>query len=168
MIEISAMNIKLDDLTGPEIAKLLGEHLNDLSAKSPACSMHALNLEALRKPNITFWSVWEGNELLGCGALKELDATHGEVKSMRTVAKHLRKGVASRVVEHIISEAKQRGYRRLSLETGAGPAFCAAHGLYTKHGFTRCGPFADYKPDPNSVFFTMELSPQKSPALMQG
>lgn len=157
MIEISAMTIKLDDLTGPEVAKLLGEHLTDLSAKSAACSMHALNLEALRKPNITFWSVWDGGELLGCGALKELAATHGEVKSMRTVASYLRRGVASRVVEHIISEAKLRGYRRLSLETGAGPAFHAAHALYIKHGFQRCGPFADYKPDPNSFFFTMEL-----------
>lgn len=151
------MQIKLDDLTGPEIAKLLSEHLKDLSSKSDPCSMHALNLDALRKPNISFWSVWDGGELVGCGALKEIDATHGEVKSMRTVARHLRRGVASRVLEHIISEARARKYKRLSLETGAGPAFHAAHGLYTKFGFKRCGPFADYRPDPNSYFFTIDL-----------
>lgn len=119
--------------------------------------MHALNLDALRKPEITFWSVWEGADLVGCGALKELDAQHAEIKSMRTASAHLRKGVASQVLQHIITEAKRRNYRRLSLETGSGLPFEPARSLYAKFGFKNCGPFASYGDDPNSVFMTMEL-----------
>jgi putative acetyltransferase len=119
--------------------------------------MHALNLDELRKPDITFWSVWQGQTIVGCGALKELDDRHGEIKSMRTAAAHVRKGVASRILEHIISEAKRRGYRRLSLETGALPYFKPAQSLYRKFGFTNCAPFADYAEDPNSVFMAREL-----------
>jgi putative acetyltransferase len=151
------MKIKTDDLTGHEIAKLLQEHLQNLSTLSPPESMHALNLDGLRQPNITFWSVWDGEELLGCGALKELDPQHAEIKSMRTARPHLRKGVASALLQHIINEAKNRSYRRLSLETGAGEPFKPAHTLYTKFGFKACGPFADYVVDPNSVFMTMQL-----------
>lgn len=157
------MHIKLDDLTGPEIQDLLRHHLSHLSAISPPCSMHALNLEALRQPNITFWSVWsdqpsESAQLLGCGALKQLDRSHAEVKSMRTVPAHLRKGVATHLLTHIIAEARRRNYRRLSLETGNGVLFLPAQRLYAKFGFRSCGPFADYREDPNSVFMTMELS----------
>ncbi|HEX7861299.1 MAG TPA: GNAT family N-acetyltransferase [Verrucomicrobiae bacterium] len=152
------MKIKVDDLSGWQIQDLLRFHISHLSAISDPCSMHALNLDALRKPNITFWSVWsDAGELMGCGALKELDAQHAEVKSMRTAPAHLRKGVASHLLDHIINEAKRRHYRRLSLETGASELFVAAHGLYSKFGFQRCGPFGDYKEDLNSFFFTREL-----------
>ena len=152
------MRIKLDDLSGPEIQDLLRFHVTSLSAISEPCSMHALNLDALRKPNITFWSVWsDAGDLMGCGALKELDAQHAEIKSMRTTPTHLRKGVAAKLLDHIINEARRRNYRRLSLETGASELFNAAHRLYSKFGFQRCGPFADYKEDPNSLFFTRDL-----------
>jgi putative acetyltransferase len=123
----------------------------------PPESRHALNLDGLRKPDITFWSVWQGHELAGCGALKQLDAEHGEVKSMRTAKAHLRQGVAGMLLERIISEAKRRGYRRLSLETGSMPYFEPARRLYRKFGFTICPPFAGYFEDPNSVFMTKEL-----------
>jgi len=151
------VEIRLDDLTGTEIAELLKEHLENMAQNSPAESMHALNLEELRKPEITFWTVWTGTELMGCGALKELDPEHGEIKSMRTVAAHRRKGVASRLLEHILNEAKRRSYKRVSLETGSMDAFAPAHRLYVSYGFKLCGPFADYIEDPNSVFMTKEL-----------
>ena len=151
------MEIKNDDLTGPEITELLLEHLENMAENSPPESMHALSLEELRKPDITFWSVWNGGELLGCGALKELDLQHGEIKSMRTASKHRRKGVAARMVEHILEKARRRNYRRVSLETGSMDAFIPARTLYAKFGFEECGPFADYVEDPNSVFMTKEL-----------
>ncbi|MFP5105927.1 GNAT family N-acetyltransferase [Neobacillus sp. C211] len=151
------MDIKIDNLTGEKVAELVGEHLHGMTLNSPPESIHALNLEQLRKPEITFWSAWEGSELLGCGALKELDGQHGEIKSMRTSSSHLRKGVAKRMLKHIIEEAKQRGYRRLSLETGSMDAFEPARRLYASFGFQFCMPFADYMGDPNSVFMTMEL-----------
>src|SRR5512144_2784254 len=117
------MEIRTDDLSGPEIAALLNEHLASMYLHSPPESVHALPIEKLRSPDITFWSVWEDGELLGCGALKQLDPFHGEIKSMRTVARHLRKGVGRVVLDHIIKEAKRRGYQRLSLETGSMAAF---------------------------------------------
>ena len=149
--------IKEDDLRGSEIAALLGEHLRSLAAVTPEGSMHALDIDKLRAPHVTFWSVWDGAQLVGCGALKELDPWHGEVKSMRTAATHLRKGVGSQMLDHLIFEARLRGYRRLSLETGAGPYFTPAHNLYQKFGFLPCGPFGSYKEDSNSRFFTREL-----------
>lgn len=151
------MEIKLDDLTGTDVAKLIGEHLHNMTLNSPPESIHALNLDQLQKPEITFWSAWGGKELLGCGALKELDHQHGEVKSMRTSSSHLRKGVAKWMLQHIIEEAKQRGYNRLSLETGSMDAFEPARRLYASFGFHYCQPFSDYTEDPNSVFMTMEL-----------
>ena len=151
------ITIKQDDLTGPEIAELLAEHLRTLFEVTPPKSRHALDLEKLRGPDITFWSAWAGGEVVGCAALKELDACHGEVKSMRTAKAHLRKGIASALLEHVISEARRRGYRRLSLETGAMPYFEPAHALYRKFGFRPCGPFNGYVEDPNSVFMTQEL-----------
>ena len=119
--------------------------------------MHALDLAALRKPGITFWSAWDGAELLGCGALKELAPGHGEIKSMRTATPHLRKGVAAAILHHILEEAGRRSYRRLSLETGSGDAFAPALSLYARFGFQPCDPFADYVLDPHSVFMTLEL-----------
>jgi len=151
------MDIKMDDLSGPEIAELLREHLENMAENSPPESRHALNLEQLRQPGITFWSAWSDGELLGCGALKELDAQHGEIKSMRTAAPHRRKGVAARLLEHILEEAKRRNYKSVSLETGSMGAFAPAQNLYTKFGFKTCGPFADYVEDPNSLFMRKEL-----------
>ncbi|MFF3023152.1 GNAT family N-acetyltransferase [Gottfriedia sp. NPDC057948] len=151
------MDIKVDDLTGTEVANLISEHLQGMTQHSPLESIHALNLEGLKKSEITFWSVWEQNELVGCGALKELDPLHGEVKSMRTSSAHLRKGVARRMLKHIIEEAKSRGYKRISLETGSMEAFDPAKKLYERFGFKYCKPFADYKDDTNSVFMTLEL-----------
>lgn len=151
------MDIKVDDLSGPEIHALLQEHLRNMAALSPPESVHALDLEGLRKPDITFWTVWSGGDLLGCGALKELSAGHGEIKSMRTAAAHRRKGVARAMLEHIVEEAKRRGYERLSLETGSMKAFAPAHRLYESFGFTYCPPFAGYVEDPHSVFMTTAL-----------
>jgi putative acetyltransferase len=152
------MFIKIDDLTGTEIRQLLQEHLDNMFMLSPPESVHALDLEELRKPEITFWTVWDGDDLLGCGALKELDPKHGEIKSMRTAEAHRRKGVGRYVLEHILTEAKKRGYSRLSLETGSMAAFEPARALYASFGFSYCGPFADYVLDPNSSFMTLDLS----------
>jgi putative acetyltransferase len=149
--------IQLDDLTGAKVIALIGEHMQSMLQESPPESVHALNLEQLKQPNMTFWSVWEREELLGCGALKELDGRHGEIKSMRTVASHRRKGVARAVLQHIVLEARRRRYERLSLETGSMDVFAPARALYESFGFHYCEPFADYAKDPNSVFMTKVL-----------
>jgi putative acetyltransferase len=152
------MRIQADDLRGAQIQALLHEHLRSLRLLSPPGSVHALDLVALRRPQITFWTAWEGDELLGCGALKLLAPGHGDVKSMRTAAAHLRRGVARGLLAHIVDEARRRGLARLSLETGAGAAFEPAHALYASFGFERCEPFGDYRPDPHSVFMTKVLA----------
>jgi putative acetyltransferase len=151
------MDIKLDDLSGSEIHELLQEHLRNMRLHSPPESVHALDVEGLRKPEVTFWTVWEDDDLLGCGALKELDAQHGEIKSMRTSSRHLRRGVARNLLNYILEEGRRRGYSRLSLETGAAEAFEPARRLYADFGFNYCEPFADYVEDPYSVFMTREL-----------
>ena len=151
------MEIITDDLTGPEIHALLQEHLDSMNLYSPPESIHALDLDALRQPEITFWTVWENGELLGCGALKQLDPQHGEIKSMRTAARHRRKGTARVMLSHIIEEARRRGYQRLSLETGSHEAFAPARNLYASFGFALCEPFADYVLDPYSVFMTRDI-----------
>jgi putative acetyltransferase len=151
------MDIRVDDLSGPEIAQLLREHLHSMTLHSPPESIHALDLDGLRKPEITFWSVWQDAELMGCGAIKQLDPHHGEIKSMRTASSHLRKGVAASLMQHILEEARRRSYQRLSLETGSMGAFAPARRLYTNFGFEFCGPFADYVEDPYSVFMTKKL-----------
>jgi putative acetyltransferase len=151
------MDIRVDDLTSPEIVRLLHEHLQSMTLHSPPESIHALDLEALRNPDITFWTVWQDAELMGCGAIRELDSRHGEIKSMRTVSSHLRKGVAARLMHHILEEAKRRSYERLSLETGSMDAFAPARSLYAGFGFKPCGPFASYVEDPYSVFMTREV-----------
>jgi putative acetyltransferase len=151
------MDIKIDDLSGPEIALLLQEHMANMIDTTPPESIHALGLEELRKPDITFWTVWEEDALLGCGALKALGSAEGEIKSMRTASQHRRKGVARKVLEHIVAEARQRQYTRLYLETGSQPAFEAARQLYTSLGFLECPPFADYIEDSNSVYMTLKL-----------
>ncbi len=151
------MNIVVDDLSGPEIQVLLVEHLQAMKNQSPPESVHALDLDGLRRPDITMWTLWDGGELLGCGALRELAPDHGEIKSMRTAAAHLRRGVARRLLDHILVQAERRGYRRLSLETGSQDSFAAARCLYAGFGFEACGPFGSYRADPNSVFMTRTI-----------
>jgi len=151
------LDIKMDNVTSPKVIALLEDHLQSMTLHSPPESIHALDVEKLRKPEITFWSAWEGEELLGCGAIKELDLNHGEIKSMKTAPNHLRKGVARKILIHIIKEAKKRGYERLSLETGSMDAFLPAKKLYGSLGFRYCEPFSDYVEDPNSVFMTLLL-----------
>lgn len=151
------MQIRLDDLSGAQIRALLEEHLRSMHELSPPESVHALDIERLRQPAITFWTVWEGGELLGCGALLEISPQHGEVKSMRTAPAHRRRGVARAVLNHILRVARSRAYQRLSLETGSMKAFEPARTLYASFGFEPCAPFADYAEDPNSVFMTKAL-----------
>jgi len=151
------MRIIEDDLSGAEVGQLLREHLAGMAEHSPAESIHALDLPALRAPGITFWTAWDGPLLLGCGALKELDVKHGEIKSMRTSKNHLGKGVASAILRRLMDESIKRGYQRLSLETGSGSAFEPAHSLYRKFGFDYCGPFGDYHEDPFSRFMSREI-----------
>jgi putative acetyltransferase len=151
------MQIRLDPLTSPEIAALLQEHLDEMCRHSPPESVHALDLAKLRVPEITFWSAWEGEALVGCVAIKQLDEAHGEIKSMRTASAHQRKGVGAVLLRHVLHEATRRGYRRLSLETGSMDAFIPARTLYARFGFEECEPFAQYGPDPNSVFMTRTL-----------
>jgi putative acetyltransferase len=151
------MDIRPDNLTDPAVLDLIAEHLRAMHATSPPESVHALGIAELQSDDVTFWTAWDGQELLGCGALKELDARHGEIKSMRTVAGNQRRGVASAILEHTVAEARARGYERLSLETGSGGPFRAALAFYERHGFEYCEPFADYVPDPFSRFMTRRL-----------
>ncbi|MBV8500210.1 MAG: GNAT family N-acetyltransferase [Paucibacter sp.] len=151
------MNIRLDDLSGPEIRALLEEHLAQMHAESPPESVHALDLDRLRQPEISFWAAWDDGQLVGCGALKMLDATHGEIKSMRTPTAARRRGAGRLMLAHIIATARGRGMARLSLETGTQDAFLPARTLYASFGFKETGPFADYQLDPYSAFMTLEL-----------
>ena len=151
------MRIEVDDLSRPEVHALLDEHLQNMHELSPPESVHALDIGKLRSPDITFWTAWDGAELLGCGALKELDAAHAEIKSMRTPQARRRVGAGRAILAHLIGVARQRGYRRLSLETGAMAAFVPAQKLYESFGFAFCGPFGSYREDPNSCFMSLEL-----------
>ena len=151
------MRIEVDDLTRPEVIALLEEHLANMYEITPAEHVFALAVTKLRAPDITFWSVWDGATLVGCGALRELDATHGEVKSMRTPKALRRRGAGRVVLERIVATARERGYRALSLETGFHPAFEPAQSLYRSFGFDYCGPFGDYEANPSSVFMTLRL-----------
>ena len=153
----ASVHIRIDDLRGPEIAALLAAHVAFCRASSLPESTHVLDLDALRAPGITFWSAWDGTRLMGCAALKELDPSHGEIKSMHTAARHRGRGVALGLLEHLVEEARSRGYRRLSLETGSMEAFAPARAFYARYGFVVCAPFAGYRLDPNSVFMTLEL-----------
>ena len=151
---MSAIDIRPDDLRGPEIAALLARHLDHMVAVTPAGSVYALNLDALRVPAITFWSAWIDGELVGCIALKDLGDGHGEIKSAHTVEEMRGKGVGRALVAHLIDQARARGITRLSLETGKTEHFRAAQKLYRRFGFVECGPFGDYGPDPHSFFMT--------------
>lgn len=151
------MRIDIDDPARPDVLELLKEHLRSMYELSPPESVHALDVNGLRTRDITFWTIRDGNVLLGCGALKELDPEHGEIKSMRTPIELRRRGAGRAILEHILCEARNRGYRRVSLETGSMEAFVPARKLYESFGFTYCGPFGGYLPDVNSVFMTLEL-----------
>lgn len=151
------LQIRTDDLRGPEIAVLLEDHLDHARKSSPPESVHALDLDRLRAPEITFWTAWSGETLVGCAALKELAADHGEIKSMHTAREYRGRGVAAGLVAHILDVARSRSYRRVSLETGTVDAFAPARALYARFGFQVCPPFAQYRVDPFSVCMTLEL-----------
>jgi putative acetyltransferase len=151
------IDIRPDPVTGPEMVALLEAHLREMIRITPPGSVHALDLEGLRRPEMTVWGAWDGAALLGCGALKEIAPDHGEIKSMHTGAAHRGRGVGQALLEHIVAEARRRGYTRLSLETGSTAAFAAAQGLYRRNGFAECGPFGSYRPDPHSLFLTRAL-----------
>jgi putative acetyltransferase len=152
------MHIVEDDLSRDAVRDLLKLHLAGMNAASPPGTVFALDLAGLKAPNITVWSAWRGKSLCGIGALKELDAHTGEVKSMRTHPDHLRSGVGAALLEHIIAAARARGIRKLSLETGDGPEFEAALSLYKKRGFVKGEPFADYQPSDFNQFFHLQLA----------
>jgi putative acetyltransferase len=151
------VQIVVDDLSGPEIAAFLTEHVQEMRTITPPEHAFALDLDGLRAPGVTFWSVLDGASIVGCGALKHLDPAHAELKSMRTRAARKRTGVASRLLEHILAEARRMGYARMSLETGSADFFLPARKLYEKYGFAYCEPFADYAPSPYSTFMTRTL-----------
>lgn len=152
-----ALKLRVDDLSAPEIALLLEEHLEDMRRISPQESVHALDLTGLRQPDVSFWTVWEDSALAGCGALRELSPLHGEIKSMRTARAFRRQGVGKLMLSHLLIEARSRGYQRLSLETGSQSEFGPARQLYGAAGFAECPPFGDYREDPNSVFMSLRL-----------
>ncbi|MBF9002961.1 GNAT family N-acetyltransferase [Vibrio nitrifigilis] len=151
------MDIKIDDLSGVEVIKLLHEHLSDMHATSPPESAHALDVDALKSPDITFFSAWIGGDLQGCLAIKQLTPQHVELKSMRTSNSSRKSGVATKLLTHAINFASDKGYQKVSLETGTHEFFLPARNLYEKFGFTYCEPFSDYKTDPHSHFMTLDL-----------
>lgn len=151
------MRIEVDDLSRAAVRALLTEHLADMYATSPPESVHALDLAALRDPAVTVWTLWSDGGVLGCAALKELSGLEGEVKSMRTTAAARGRGVATRLLTHLIDEGRRRGYERLNLETGPQDFFAPARRLYSRHGFVTCPPFGDYPKDPYSTFMTLTL-----------
>jgi len=152
------MDIRLDDLTAPAVHALLEAHLATMRALSPPECVFALDLDALRDPAITFWSAWEGEQLAGIGALRECDGGEGEIKSMHTAAAWRRHGVGRALLNHIVFEARERGYTRLLLETGPQDGFAAAHNMYLDAGFADTGPFGEYAENPFSRFFALDLS----------
>ncbi|MBE4069419.1 GNAT family N-acetyltransferase [Vibrio parahaemolyticus] len=151
------MRIEIDNLERQQVLALLEEHLQDMYATSPPESVHALDVSKLKLPSITFWTGWDGEQLLGCVAMSQLEDGHAELKSMRTTPSARKQGVASRLLNHVIEQAKHQGIQRLSLETGSMAFFEPAHRLYEKHDFAYCEPFGDYQPDPNSRFMTLAL-----------
>ena len=151
------MDIRTGELSNPHVIKLLQAHHNDMLKHSPIESVHALDVTKLSQPDITFYSLWIDNNLAGVGALKALNTTHGEIKSMRTSSSYLRQGIAAKLLTHIIEQATLRGYKKLSLETGTAKAFLPAQKLYTQFGFKECEPFGNYEPDPYSLFMSKSV-----------
>ena len=152
------ITVRLDDLSSPEVQALVAEHLAGMHCHSPPGHVHALAIGKLRAPGVTFWTAWLDGALCGCGAMKELDARSGEVKSMRTRSAFLRQGVGQAVLDEIVRTARERGYLHLFLETGTGPAFEAAHALYRRNGFEWCGAFGDYTATDFNVFMAKRLA----------
>lgn len=152
------MDIRLDDLSDPGVLALLTEHLASMHEITPAEHVYALDVSGLKSPGVTFWTAWEGQLLLGCGALKELSPTHGEIKSMRTPSALRRRGAGRALLDHILAEARRRGYDRLSLETGSHPGFAPAQALYRSVGFQPSGPFGSYRESPDNIFMTLDLT----------
>jgi putative acetyltransferase len=152
-----SMHIEVDDLSRPAVHALLQEHLDNMHELSPPENVFALDLSRLRVPEVTFWTAWEADQLVGCGALKALTSTHAEVKSMRTPSALRGRGAGRAILATIVDTARQRGYDRLSLETGTHPAFTPAQKLYESFGFAYCGPFGSYQEDPHSAFMTLRL-----------
>ena len=153
------MDIRAGDFSNDQVRELLSFHFRSMHENSPPGTAYVLDLSGLQAPGITFLTAWEGGTLLGCGALKELSATEGEIKSMRTHPDHLRKGAAAQLLDAIIENARQRKYVGLSLETGNGPAFEAALTLYRRYGFVGGGAFGGYTPSDFNQFFHLTLSP---------
>ena len=146
-----------DDLTGPEIAALLRLHLDEMHQWSPPESVHAMPIDRLRQPDVTFFAAWDGARLAACGAIKHLAADHGELKSMRAHPDYRGRGAGKVILLHLLDEAAKRGYRRVSLETGRPDPFLPARRLYESHGFAECPPFADYTEDAFSICMTKTL-----------
>ena len=151
------VQVRPDDLSSPQVHELVAEHLAGMHGSSPAGHVHALAVDSLKAPGISFWTAWLDGRLCGCGALKRLSATAGEVKSMRTRQPYQRLGVGQAVLDEIVRAARQRGYAHLYLETGTGEAFEPAHALYLRNGFVGCGPFGDYAPTDFNVFMVKAL-----------
>ena len=154
---MSGFRIVEDDLTGADIAALLRLHLDEMHSWSPPCKAHAMPIERLREPDVTFYSAWAEGELVGCGALKQIDAAHGELKSMRAAPAWRGKGVGRAILLHLLEEARARGYARVSLETGRPEPFVPARRLYESHGFVECAPFGDYVSDDFSLCMTLAM-----------
>jgi putative acetyltransferase len=153
------VEIRIDDLSSPEIIELLEAHVAEMRRVTPNPeSVHALALDGLRRPEVTFWSLRDGDRVAGCGAIRRIDSTHAELKSMRTSTAYQRRGVAAQILKHIESESMQMGLTRLSLETGVEDFFAPARALYLRSGFAYCDPFGDYVPDPLSVFMTKAIA----------
>lgn len=151
------LRIVEDDMSDPRIAALLRLHLDEMFRWSPPKSVHAMPIERLRQPDVTFYSAWDGDTLAGCGALKQLDSTHGELKSMRAAPAYRGRGVGKAILLHLLAEARARGYARVSLETGRPEPFLPARRLYEAHGFVECASFGDYDPDDFSICMTRQL-----------
>ena len=145
------------DFENSEVNELLNKHFIELRSVSPKGSAHVLDIEGLKDKSIKFWSLWDNNELIGCGALKFLEKNHGEFKSIRVADKFRRSGIGEKIIEHLIEEAKKLEISKLSIETGAGDFFIPARKLFSKFGFKKCIPFAHYKEDPNSCYYTLNL-----------
>jgi putative acetyltransferase len=150
-------SIREDDLTGEAIAALLRLHLSEMHQWSPACSVHAMPIERLRAPDVTFYTAWDGDTLAACGAIKQLDARHGELKSMRADPAYRGQGAGRAVLDHLLGVARARGYTCVSLETGRPDPFLPARRLYEANGFSECAPFGDYVADDFSICMTREL-----------
>jgi len=148
------MDIREDDLTHPDVVALVKAHLTEMAGNKDAVMSHALPIKALKADDVTFFSIWEGETITGCGAVRELDSKHGELKSMHTDRHFRRRGVSAALLFHMTKLAKERGYERLSLETHPGKDYMPARKLYERFGFEYCGPFGDYEEHPYSVFMT--------------